>query len=134
MTHSKILYLLAFFFLRFRNISRIMDCVECEKCRLWGKLQFLGMGTAIKALLSSEEQLSRPGFFSRQEVIALINVFHQITKSIAFASSAMKIEIKENISSATNIVGFVGVIVIFLFFVFQLIVRRFQQRSLKKTS
>jgi len=24
---------------RFRNISRIMDCVGCEKCRLWGKLQ-----------------------------------------------------------------------------------------------
>lgn len=24
---------------KFRNISRIMDCVGCEKCRLWGKLQ-----------------------------------------------------------------------------------------------
>ena len=23
----------------FRNISRIMDCVGCDKCRLWGKLQ-----------------------------------------------------------------------------------------------
>lgn len=23
----------------FRNISRIMDCVGCEKCKLWGKLQ-----------------------------------------------------------------------------------------------
>lgn len=23
----------------FRNISRIMDCIGCEKCRLWGKLQ-----------------------------------------------------------------------------------------------
>jgi len=26
----------------FQNISRIMDCVECEKCRLWGKLQTTG--------------------------------------------------------------------------------------------
>lgn len=25
----------------FRNISRIMDCVGCDKCRLWGKLQVL---------------------------------------------------------------------------------------------
>lgn len=33
---------------KFRNISRIMDCVTCEKCRLWGKLQFLGVGTALK--------------------------------------------------------------------------------------
>jgi ERO1-like protein alpha len=23
----------------FRNISKIMDCVGCEKCQLWGKLQ-----------------------------------------------------------------------------------------------
>ena len=23
----------------FRNISRIMDCVGCEKCKLWGTLQ-----------------------------------------------------------------------------------------------
>ena len=27
------------FKLHFRNISRIMDCVGCDKCRLWGKLQ-----------------------------------------------------------------------------------------------
>jgi len=33
---------------RFRNISRIMDCVGCERCRLWGKLQVLGLGTALK--------------------------------------------------------------------------------------
>ena len=36
---------IAFFFfqeefkLHFRNVSRIMDCVGCDKCRLWGKLQ-----------------------------------------------------------------------------------------------
>lgn len=29
-----------------------MDCVGCEKCRLWGKLQVLGMGTALKILFS----------------------------------------------------------------------------------
>lgn len=56
---------------KFMNISRIMDCVGCDKCRLWGKLQvrlyfyktsrqlinsqFLqtqGMGTALKILFS----------------------------------------------------------------------------------
>ena len=25
----------------FRNISTIMDCVGCDKCKLWGKLQVL---------------------------------------------------------------------------------------------
>ena len=26
----------------FQNITSIMDCVGCEKCKLWGKLQLLG--------------------------------------------------------------------------------------------
>lgn len=28
----------------FRNISRIMDCVGCDKCKLWGKLQIQALG------------------------------------------------------------------------------------------
>ena len=34
---------------RFRNISRIMDCVGCEKCRLWGKLQVSTMQFKLPA-------------------------------------------------------------------------------------
>ena len=26
----------------FRNMTSIMDCVGCEKCKMWGKLQLLG--------------------------------------------------------------------------------------------
>lgn len=26
----------------FQNITMVMDCVGCEKCKLWGKLQILG--------------------------------------------------------------------------------------------
>lgn len=33
-----------------------MDCVGCEKCRLWGKLQVLGLGTALKILFSVNGQ------------------------------------------------------------------------------
>ncbi|GAB2257521.1 hypothetical protein Droror1_Dr00023580 [Drosera rotundifolia] len=33
--------------------SALMDCVGCEKCRLWGKLQILGLGTALKILFSA---------------------------------------------------------------------------------
>jgi len=28
----------------FHNISRIMDCVECETCKVYGKLQTMGIG------------------------------------------------------------------------------------------
>ncbi|WFD28632.1 endoplasmic oxidoreductin-1 [Malassezia nana] len=42
------------FRLHFRNISRIMDCVGCDKCRLWGKVQVTGFGTALKLLFAFE--------------------------------------------------------------------------------
>lgn len=41
---------------RFRNVSRIMDCVGCDKCRLWGKLQVNGLGTALKILFGHDKK------------------------------------------------------------------------------
>lgn len=37
----------------FRNMAKLMDCVSCERCRLWGKVQIYGVGTALKILTSS---------------------------------------------------------------------------------
>ena len=36
----------------FRNMAKLMDCVSCERCRLWGKVQIYGVGTALKILTS----------------------------------------------------------------------------------
>ena len=36
----------------FQNITRIMDCVGCEKCKLWGKLQLVGKQTLFVYLTS----------------------------------------------------------------------------------
>jgi len=36
------------FRIRFHNVTSIIDCAACEKCRLWGKLQTQGLGTALK--------------------------------------------------------------------------------------
>ena len=33
----------------FRNVSRIMDCVGCDKCKLWGKLQVQALGKSRRA-------------------------------------------------------------------------------------
>merc|ERR1712146_124382 len=65
------------FLLKFRNISMIMDCVGCEKCKLWGKIQTLGLGTAIKILLADEQnRVNNINIsFSRNEIIALIYIF-----------------------------------------------------------
>uniref|UniRef100_A0A4X2KC00 Endoplasmic reticulum oxidoreductase 1 beta n=1 Tax=Vombatus ursinus TaxID=29139 RepID=A0A4X2KC00_VOMUR len=68
--------------LHFKNISRIMDCVGCDKCRLWGKLQTQGLGTALKILFSEKEIQNLPenspskGFqLTREEIVALLNAF-----------------------------------------------------------
>lgn len=82
------------FKLHFRNISRIMDCVGCDKCRLWGKLQITGMGTALKILFSGDSmgpestitpkhrRSSVPFQLTRGEIVALINAFGRLSKSI----------------------------------------------------
>jgi hypothetical protein len=56
----------------FKNITRIMDCVGCSKCKLWGKLQVHGIGTALKILFSGKKIDSVT--LTRREVVALFNV------------------------------------------------------------
>ncbi|KAI5101270.1 ERO1-like protein beta isoform X1, partial [Silurus meridionalis] len=77
------------FRLHFKNISRIMDCVGCSKCRLWGKLQTQGLGTALRILFSEKEIKNLPenspskGFqLTRQEIVALLNGFARLSTSI----------------------------------------------------
>lgn len=74
----------------FRNISRIMDCVGCDKCKLWGKLQTLGMGTALKILFSGDSMdpgstvnaKSKNFQLTRTEIVALFNAFGRLSSSI----------------------------------------------------
>ncbi|XP_034944457.1 ero1-like protein [Chelonus insularis] len=75
----------------FRNISRIMDCVGCDKCKLWGKLQTHGVGTALKILFSGKfdkwsptlNNLNKKHFYlDRTEIVALINGFGRLSESI----------------------------------------------------
>lgn len=83
----------------FRNISRIMDCVGCEKCRLWGKIQVSGVGTALKILFSFDEESIRSkygGFsLSKSELVTLFNAFGRFTESIDGLSLFRKLHGKQ---------------------------------------
>ncbi|XP_044741610.1 ero1-like protein isoform X2 [Chrysoperla carnea] len=82
------------FRLHFQNISKIMDCVGCDKCKLWGKLQVQGLGTALKILFSGKfdnvdpngEDISklpkRKFQLERSEIVALLNAFGRLSTSI----------------------------------------------------
>lgn len=90
----------------FRNVTRIMDCVGCDRCRLWGKVQTTGIATALKVLFELDTMAlecvpfpSRPSvsrysclcflspksnanLLQRSEVVALINVLHRLVESL----------------------------------------------------
>ncbi|KAF2707527.1 endoplasmic oxidoreductin [Pleomassaria siparia CBS 279.74] len=68
---------------RFRNVSRIMDCVGCDKCRLWGKLQTNGYGTALKVLFEFDEHdSSNDPVLRRTELVALLNTMNRLSHSL----------------------------------------------------
>ncbi len=76
---------------RFRNISRLMDCVGCDKCRLWGKLQTQGYGTALKVLFEFDNpkdgQVIEKPQLRRTEVVALFNTLARISSSLSAVES-----------------------------------------------
>ncbi|KAI6661964.1 ERO1-like protein beta [Oopsacas minuta] len=79
----------------FANITRIIDCVTCQRCRLWGKLQTRAIATSLKILFSSHLSSNgnshiRGGLLSnlaRGEIVALFNGIAQLSKSIYFIES-----------------------------------------------
>lgn len=68
---------------RFRNVSRLMDCVGCDKCRLWGKLQTVGYGTALKVLFEYDEHKNGENpILRRTELVALVNTLDRVSSSL----------------------------------------------------
>ena len=68
---------------RFRNVSRLMDCVGCDKCRLWGKLQTVGYGTALKVLFEYDETKNGENpALRRTELVALVNTLDRVSDSL----------------------------------------------------
>lgn len=117
----------------FRNVSRVLDCVGCDKCRLWGKIQFLGLGTAMKVLFADSDDViadtalamrstnsavgriapqakSEPAFqLSQNEVVALVNTLHRLSISVQAVEQFKQSEVREAVSAAAPLV-IVGVV------------------------
>jgi hypothetical protein len=63
------------------NISRIMDCVGCQRCRLWGKLQIMGLGTAFRILYAPDTEIVLRSLH-RNHVVALFNLLGRLSHSV----------------------------------------------------
>lgn len=75
------------FRLRFKNVTRIMDCVHCDRCRMWGKIQTTGYATSLKILfeLEQNDEATRQyivNHLTKYELIALINTFDRLSQAI----------------------------------------------------
>lgn len=91
----------------------IMDCVACEKCKLWGKLQTLGLSVALKIVLSenTDECITT---LQRNEIIAFINALRQLSESIVYLNKFNTMMNRKGFSLmyAYLMVGLFGLIVI----------------------
>ncbi|KAI1609731.1 ERO1-like protein alpha [Exophiala viscosa] len=68
---------------KFRNVSRLMDCVGCDKCRLWGKVQTAGYGAALKILFEFDEKKNGENpHLRRTELVALVNTLGRVSHSL----------------------------------------------------
>lgn len=72
---------------RFKNVTKIMDCVHCDRCRLWGKVQTTGYATSLKILFELDEgdegsKQHVVDTLTKYELIALLNTFDRLSKSI----------------------------------------------------
>lgn len=74
---------------RFSKVNDLMDCVGCDRCRLWGKIQAAGYGTALKIVFelsenAKDDKQSRDlmANLRRSELVSLINTFDRLSKSI----------------------------------------------------
>ncbi|KAL8838612.1 MAG: hypothetical protein Q9176_005009 [Flavoplaca citrina] len=86
---------------RFRNVSRLMDCVGCDKCRLWGKLQTVGYGTALKVLFEYEEDKNGENPpLRRTELVALVNTLDRVARSLTALGEMRALVLKDE--EATN--------------------------------
>lgn len=64
----------------FHNISSILDCVQCQQCKLHGKMAMLGYGTALKILFMPESIVGMS--LSRNEIVAFLNTIAKMSESV----------------------------------------------------
>jgi ERO1-like protein alpha len=98
--------------MRFRNISSIIDCVSCQKCKLHGKLQIYGLATMLKIMFSNEENLK----LKRNEFISFVNFVGKVSKSISYLTEYLDI-LREDAERFKGIYfTFIAVVLLFMIY------------------
>jgi len=87
---------------RFRQLQSIMKCVGCDRCKLWGTLQTLGVGTALRVLFHDSGDGGGSVFLSRQEAVALVNTLERLSSSLVFAQEFRARKVEHDVFAAVE--------------------------------
>lgn len=68
----------------FRNISELLNCIECDKCKLWGKIQFIGLKVALDIVSGSIKHISG------NDLVYIIQLLYKLESSVYFAAELHK--------------------------------------------
>jgi Endoplasmic Reticulum Oxidoreductin 1 (ERO1) len=72
--------------MRTRELTRIMNCAQCNKCRLHGKIAAMGLSTAMHILVGREGQGEDPNSkrIHRVELATLMATLHKCSRAVQF--------------------------------------------------
>jgi len=76
--------------MRTRELMRIMNCVQCNKCRFHGKVSVLGLSTALQILLGRSGEGGDPTRVHRVELAALMTCVGKFAESVHYCSKMME--------------------------------------------
>jgi len=76
--------------MRTRELMRIMNCVQCNKCRLHGKISVLGLSTALQVLLGQTGEGGDPNKIHRVELAALMTTLAKFSSAIQYCTKISK--------------------------------------------
>lgn len=98
--------------MRFRNISEIINCVSCQKCRLHGKLQIYGVATMLKILFNEEKSIN----LKRNEIVSFINMIDKVSTSIKYVTDYLDKLSEEYIREQNYYISLTSLIILLILF------------------
>lgn len=112
----------------FRNISRIMDCVGCTKCRLHGKLIVSGLGTALKILFSDNIQRVT---LQRTEVMALVATLAKFSHALQMVEHMESMKTRQSILKRAIVGLITGILAVSIALTIRMIAKKKAKKGKK---
>ena len=76
--------------MRARELMRIMNCVQCNKCRLHGKISTMGISTALNLLLGTDGAGEDAKNIHRVELATLMTTLGKFSTAVDYCQSMME--------------------------------------------